>query len=152
MVPAPIQHFTKKRQGLAEHGNIPADWSIAKTRARVEHPFAQMRLMGGELIGTIGQAGEKVAITMMAAYYNLKRPAKFLDDGVDVFYNSCASKMRGMPARGQCLGNRGKNALEEANLLKKIGQYPTHKMPAHGALKTVGFRGCPKCYTTILKI
>ncbi|MBS0608046.1 MAG: transposase [Proteobacteria bacterium] len=28
----------------------------AKIRARVEHPFAQMRHMGGKLIRTIGQA------------------------------------------------------------------------------------------------
>ncbi len=39
---------------------------IAKTRARVEHPFAQMRHMGGKLIRTIGQARATVAMTMMA--------------------------------------------------------------------------------------
>lgn len=59
---------------------------IAKTRARVEHPFAQMRHMGGKLIGTIGQARATVAMAMMAACYNLKRPAKFLEDGVDAVY------------------------------------------------------------------
>ena len=65
---------------------------IAKTRARVEHPFAQMRHMGGKLIRTIGQARATVAMTMMAACYNLKRLAKFLDDGVDAFYKACPSK------------------------------------------------------------
>jgi len=59
---------------------------IAKTRARVEHPFAQMRHMGGKLIRTIGQARATVAMTMMATCYNLKRLAKFLDDQVDAFY------------------------------------------------------------------
>ena len=65
---------------------------IAKTRARVEHPFAQMRHMGGKLIRTIGQARATVAMTMMAACYNLKRLAKFLDDGVDAFYKNKPSK------------------------------------------------------------
>ena len=65
---------------------------IAKTRARVEHPFAQMRHMGGKLLRTIGQARATVAMTMMAACYNLKRLAKFLDDGVDAFYKNKPSK------------------------------------------------------------
>ena len=65
---------------------------IAKTRARVEHPFAQMRHMGGKFIRTIGQARATVAMTMMAACYNLKRLAKCLDDGVDAFYKSAPSK------------------------------------------------------------
>lgn len=65
---------------------------IAKTRTRVERPFAQMRHMGGKLIRTIGQARATVAMTMMAACYNLKRLAKFLDDGVDAFYKDCLSK------------------------------------------------------------
>lgn len=56
---------------------------IAKTRARVEHLFAQMRHMGGKFIRTIGQVRATAAMTMMAACYNLKRLAKFLDDGVD---------------------------------------------------------------------
>ena len=67
---------------------------IAKTRARVEHPFAQMRHMGGKLIRTIGQARATVAMTMMAVCYNLKRLAKFVDDGVDAFY-----KDKGMPSK-----------------------------------------------------
>ena len=70
---------------------------IAKTRARVEHPFAQMRHMGGKLIRTIGQVRATVAMTMMAACYNLKRLAKFLDDGVDAFYKSGASKSEVCP-------------------------------------------------------
>lgn len=65
---------------------------IAKSRARVEHPFAQMRHMGGKFIRTIGQARATVAMTMMAACYNLKRPAKFLGDGVDAFYKIAPSK------------------------------------------------------------
>ena len=65
---------------------------IAKTRARVERPFAQMRHMGGKFIRTIGQARATVAMTMMAACYNLKRLATFLDDGVDAFYKNKPSK------------------------------------------------------------
>ena len=65
---------------------------IAKTRARVKHPFAQMRHMGSKFIRTIGQARATVAMTMMAACYNMKRLAKFLDDGVDAFYKSAPSK------------------------------------------------------------
>ena len=51
-----------------------------------------MRHMGGKLIRTIGQARATVAMTMMAACYNLKRLANFLDDGVDAFYTSAPSK------------------------------------------------------------
>lgn len=46
---------------------------IAKTRAQVEHPFAQMRHMGSKLIRTIGQARAAAAMTMKAACFNLKR-------------------------------------------------------------------------------
>ena len=38
-----------------------------------------------------------MAMTMMAACYNLKRLAKFLDDGVDAFYKSGASKSEVCP-------------------------------------------------------
>ena len=48
--------------------------------------------MGGKFIRTIGQARATVAMTMMAACYNLKRLAKFLDDGVDAFYKNKQSK------------------------------------------------------------
>ena len=47
-----------------------------------------MRHMGGKFIRTIGQARATVTMTMMAACYNLKRLAKFLDDGVDAFYKN----------------------------------------------------------------
>jgi IS5 family transposase len=55
-------------------------------------PFAQMRHMGGKLIRTIGQVRAAVAMTMMAACYNLKRLARFLEDGVDAFYKGGPSK------------------------------------------------------------
>jgi hypothetical protein len=58
----------------------------------VEHPFAQMRHMVCKLMRTIGQSGATVAMTMMAACYNLKRLAKFLGDGVDAFYKGGSSK------------------------------------------------------------
>lgn len=65
---------------------------IAKTRARVEHPFAQMRHMGGKIIRTIGQVRATVAMTMKATCYNIKRLARFLADGVDAFYKTRPSK------------------------------------------------------------
>ena len=64
---------------------------IARTRARVEHPFAQIQHMGGKLIRTIGQARATAAMTMMATCYNLKRLAGFLKDGVDAFYKAATS-------------------------------------------------------------
>ena len=67
---------------------------IAKTRARVEHPFAQMRHMGGKIIRTIGQARATAAMTMKAACYNIKRLARFLHDGVDAFYKAPPSKTK----------------------------------------------------------
>jgi hypothetical protein len=39
----------------------------------VEHTFAAIAQMGGKLIRTIGQARANMAMTMMAACYNLKR-------------------------------------------------------------------------------
>ena len=57
---------------------------IAKTRARVEHPFAAIVQMGGKLIRTIGQARASFAMTMMAACYNLKRLVYFQEAGIKV--------------------------------------------------------------------
>ena len=71
----PLSACQKKRNGR-----------IAKTRARVEHPFAQIRHMGGKLIRTIGQARATVAMTMMATCYNIKRLVMLLDKQVDAFY------------------------------------------------------------------
>ena len=65
---------------------------IARLRARVEHPFAQMAQMGGKLIRTIGQARATASMVMMAACYNLKRLAMFLHTGVDAFYKRRPSK------------------------------------------------------------
>lgn len=78
---------------------------IAKTRARVEHPFAQMRHMGGKLIRTIDQVRATAAMTMMAACYNLKRLAKFLDDGVDAFYKNKPSKTKVRLQGAKCVRN-----------------------------------------------
>ena len=86
-----IQRKAKPGQPLSECQK-GRNKRIAKTRARVEHPFAQMRHMGGKLIRTIGQVRATVAMTMMATCYNLKRLAKFLDDGVDAFYKNKPSK------------------------------------------------------------
>ncbi len=58
---------------------------IAKTRAWVEHVFAAIDQMGGELIRTIGQARANFAMTMMAACYNLKRLVYFQKAGIEAF-------------------------------------------------------------------
>lgn len=65
---------------------------IASKRARVEHAFAGIRHMGGKFVRTIGQARATVAMTMMAACYNLKRLASFLERGVDAFFKPATTK------------------------------------------------------------
>lgn len=58
---------------------------IAKTRARVEHVFGAIDQMGGKLVRTIGQARASFAMTMMAAYYNLKRLVYLRREGIAAF-------------------------------------------------------------------
>ena len=65
---------------------------IASKRARVEHAFAGIRHMGGKFVRTIGQARATVAMTMMAACYNMKRLASFLERGVDAFFKPATTK------------------------------------------------------------
>ena len=65
---------------------------IAKRRAKVEHVFAGIRHMGGKFLRTIGQARASATMVLMAACYNLKRLASFLERGVDSFYKSKPSK------------------------------------------------------------
>ena len=67
---------------------------IAKKRAKVEHVFAGIRHMGGKFVRSIGQARASVTMTLMAACYNLKRLASFLDRKVDAFYKAKPSKMQ----------------------------------------------------------
>ena len=86
-----IQRKAKPNQPLSDCQKS-RNQRIAKTRARVEHPFAQMRHMGGKIIRTIGQVRATVAMTMMATCYNLKRLARFLEDGVDAFFKAKPSK------------------------------------------------------------
>lgn len=66
---------------------------IAKKRAKVEHVFAGIRHMGGKFVRSIGQARASTTMTLMAACYNLKRLASFLDRKVDAFYKAKPSKM-----------------------------------------------------------
>lgn len=61
---------------------------IASKRAKVEHGI---RHLGGKFIRTIGQARADVAMTLMAACYNIKRLAKFMHTGVDPFYQSATA-------------------------------------------------------------
>ena len=65
---------------------------IAKRRARVEHVFAGIRHTGGKFVRSIGQARATVTMTMMAACYNIKRLASFLENEVDSFFKSGTSK------------------------------------------------------------
>ncbi|QNP50400.1 IS5 family transposase [Diaphorobacter aerolatus] len=67
---------------------------IAKTRAKVEHVFAGIRHMGGKFVRTIGQVGASTVMTLMAACYNLKRLASFLENGIDPFFKSKPSKIQ----------------------------------------------------------
>lgn len=66
---------------------------IASKRAKVEHVFAGIRHLGGIFIRTIGEAQARadVAMTLMAACYNIKRLAKFMHQGVDPFYKSATA-------------------------------------------------------------
>ena len=65
---------------------------IAKKRAKVEHVFAGIRHMGGKFVRVIGQARASAVMTMMAACYNLKRLASFLENKVDPFFKPKPSK------------------------------------------------------------
>lgn len=65
---------------------------IARQRAKVEHVFAGIRHLGGKFVRTIGQARATVGMTMMAACYNLKRLASFLERGVDAFFKPATTK------------------------------------------------------------
>lgn len=47
--------------------------TIAKVRARVEHVFAGLHQMGGQMVRTIGKARAEFQITTKLAVYNLKR-------------------------------------------------------------------------------
>jgi IS5 family transposase len=71
---------------------------IASKRARVEHAFAGIRHLGGKFVRTIGQARATVAMTMMAACYNMKRLASFLHRGMDAFLKpepgTCKAQVR----------------------------------------------------------
>jgi transposase, IS5 family len=66
--------------------------AIAKRRAKVEHVFAGIRHMGGKFLRCIGQARASATMVLMAACYNLKRLASFLERGVDPFFKSKPSK------------------------------------------------------------
>jgi len=80
-----IQRRAGKDQPLSECQKR-RNQRIASKRAKVEHVFAGIRHLGGKFILTIGQARADVAMTMMAACYNIKRLAMFLHKGVDSFY------------------------------------------------------------------
>ena len=73
---------------------------IARKWAKVEHAFEGIRHMGGKFIRTIGQvrATATMTLTLMAACYNLKRLASFLDRALDPFFNPKPSKRQARPA------------------------------------------------------
>lgn len=50
-------------------------------KARVEHGFATIESMGGKLLRTTSAARENFAMTMMAAWFNLKRGVYFRKAG-----------------------------------------------------------------------
>ena len=54
-------------------------------------PFTQ-KFGHAKFVRTIGQARATVAMTMMAACYNMKRLASFLERGVDAFFKPATTK------------------------------------------------------------
>jgi IS5 family transposase len=79
-----IQRKGNRNKALSE-AQQRRNHRIAKSRARVEHPFAAIAQMGGKLIRTIGQARASFGLTMMAACYNLKRLVYFQKAGITAF-------------------------------------------------------------------
>jgi IS5 family transposase len=79
-----MQRKGKRNQPLSECQQR-RNQRIARTRARVEHPFAAITQMGGKLIRSMGQARANFAMTMMAACYNLKRLVYFQKAGIKAF-------------------------------------------------------------------
>ena len=59
--------------------------TIARVRARVEHVFAGLHQMGGQLIRTIGKERAEFQITTKLAVYNLKRWSSLDKCGVRAF-------------------------------------------------------------------
>lgn len=59
--------------------------TIARVRARVEHVFAGLHQMGGQLVRTIGLARAEFQITTKLAVYNLKRWASLRKCGTGAF-------------------------------------------------------------------
>ena len=86
-----IQRKANAKQPLSECQER-RNHRIAKRRARVEHVFAGIHHMGGKFVRTIGQVRASTVMTMMAACYNLKRLASFLEYKVDPFFKSTPSK------------------------------------------------------------
>lgn len=71
-----------KPLGVREKGR---NTTIARVRARVEHVFAGLHQMGGQLIRTIGLARAGFQITMKLAVYNLKRLTSLHKCGISAF-------------------------------------------------------------------
>lgn len=59
---------------------------IAKSRARVEHVFAEIKRNGGGVMRTIGLKMAKVGMTMKALCYNIQRLAYMVANEIDPFY------------------------------------------------------------------
>ena len=96
-----IQRKAKKKQPLSPCQE-KRNQRIAKKRAKVEHVFAGIGHMGGKFVRCIGQARARATMTLMAACYNIKRLASFLDRGVDSFFKPAPSKrqLRVQAAKG----------------------------------------------------
>ena len=96
-----IQRKAKKKQPLSPCQE-KRNQRIAKKRAKIEHVFAGIGHMGGKFVRCIGQARASATMTLMAACYNIKRLASFLDRGVDPFFKPAPSKrqLRVQAAKG----------------------------------------------------
>jgi len=66
---------------------------IARKRAKVEHVFAGLPHLGVLVPADDRQAWAKKGMTMMAACYNMKRLASFMERG-NALFNPAAAKAR----------------------------------------------------------
>ena len=79
-----VQRKAKRGKPLGKRQQA-RNTTIARVRARVEHVFAGVHQMGGQLIRTIGIARARFQITTTLAVYNLKRLVSLRKCGVVPF-------------------------------------------------------------------
>ena len=71
-----------KKLGARQKGR---NTTIARVRSRIEHVFAGLNQMGGQLVRTIGAKRAEFQITLKVAAYNLKRWVSMRKCGIEPF-------------------------------------------------------------------